>query len=227
MKSTKFFCNDCETIFEGDDFTSECSNCGSSNFVERSAGPRNPFKNIPKPVQYALGAILFLILIMNFCGESKDDISSPEPLNLKYAVNLSNFDQNDMSISIDIIEINEQNKRIKRNDLIKFFNFKVVNSSTDNNFNLRVLTSGKNVSAKIYPCASGSIDISWNPSKKYKLNTPQKRKSYKNIMFQYPNEKADCKMKPLVFSDILDSKKGECYKFYPLIIIKMSGYHQW
>ena len=211
----KYTCKDCNFNFEGDDFTEICPNCSSSSIIptDGTGGGVFEFVNkIPKSVLYAFGVIIFLILLMNMCGD--DSIkNTPTDANLKYEVRISDFDQEDKSISINIFQIGEDKVRVKKNDLIRYFNFKVINTDGENEFKPSISGAGTKSTAKIYPCVSGSLEISWSPSKSYKLISPQKRKSFPLIEFDAPNTNASCKLSQLVFVSIDDSNKGDgCFK---------------
>lgn len=210
----KYICKDCNFNFEGDEFTEICPNCSSSSIIPISGGGglTDSLNKIPKPVLYAFGVIFFLILLMNMCGDDSSK-AKPSPTNFKYDVIISDFDKDDKSISINIFQTGDDKVRVKKNDLIRHFNFKVINFDGENEFKPTISGTGIKSEAKIYPCVSGSLEISWSPSKSYKLKSPQKRKSFPLIEFDSPNSNASCKLSPLVFVSIEDSNRGDgCFK---------------
>ena len=204
-KQVKWNCIDCNESFIGDDYTDLCSNCNSDNIIIEPTGPRG----VPPIVKYALIGILSFIMLINFCGE---DAAPIVPQKISVRLNIGDFDTSDKSISIDLVQLDKNGAVVgKRNDLLKFLNIQTQNIGKEHNFDLKLNKFGKNKSAKVYPCLSGVVKLSWTSPKNIKLLSPQKNKKI-IVDFKSPNLKAECQLEALVINSIDDSPTDECKK---------------
>lgn len=94
MKSINYKCGDCQHEFTGNDFTTECAQCNSSNIKRNKGGGIN--KNVLRIILIAVAVIIVLIIIARACNGPDE---SPNQI------------PNDSSMSTDF-EVYEKNKSL-------------------------------------------------------------------------------------------------------------------
>lgn len=68
----KYKCNDCQHVFEGNDFTTECPQCNSNNIVLQK--PMDPIDiAIIKRILIGVGVIIIILLLFRFCDGEPDE----------------------------------------------------------------------------------------------------------------------------------------------------------
>jgi hypothetical protein len=86
----KYKCKECQHLFEGNDFTTECLQCNSPNIVvQKSGGTLN--KATTKKILIGIGLIILLILLLKACGN--DDGLGDSGNTLKVVVKIEPRDQ--------------------------------------------------------------------------------------------------------------------------------------
>jgi hypothetical protein len=201
--SSKFKCNDCEHIFEGDVYTLNCPSCNSANIEQleekKFAVIVKEFYNEKKIPIIVVGVILIVLLVFKLIN-SNDEYK-----------NVLCFIEHDNYIEIKAYTIN-------------YKNFTIVDKDLNNNF--KAFDKNKKelnvIDGKIYPCKnSGKIDISWTETGYYqginfKLDEYSKSDDKKKMIEKLSewNIEDDGKYKHFIYISFdTENSNAECYSY--------------
>ena len=168
----EYKCQDCDAVFEGSSYTTECSSCESKNFEPvQSEGILEKVKKwIKENKLVAIACSIFLILMM--CGgpgEGDDELE-----NIEYDLM---FDTKQSSNYCMVYLLDRDNKRVKySNNKYDFLNLSA-RIEDDNGNSYRVLVN-KN---KIEYCTAGFVTIEYKTNNGSNISLDSKKSGTKTI----------------------------------------------
>ena len=168
----EYKCQDCDAVFEGSSYTTECSSCESKNFEPvQSEGILEKVKKwIKENKLVAIACSIFLILMM--CGgpgEGDDELE-----NIEYDLM---FDTKQSSNYCMVYLLDRDNKRVKySNNKYDFLNLSA-RIEDDNGNSYRVLVN-KN---KIEYCTAGFVTINYKTTNGSNVSVDSKKTGTKTI----------------------------------------------
>jgi len=168
----EYKCQDCDAVFEGSSYTTECSSCESKNFEPvQSEGILEKVKKwIKENKLVAIACSIFLILMM--CGgpgEGDDELE-----NIEYDLM---FDTKQSSNYCMVYLIDSNNKKISfSNSVYSFLNLSA-RIEDDNGNSYRVLVN-KN---KIEYCTAGFVTIEYKTNNGSNISLDSKKTGTKTI----------------------------------------------